>query len=421
MTDAAGGAGAGDPGPRRARRAGRLRRATAWWWPSSSWTAWTAARRRRWRAAWSSRLVRTADGAGRRPPGVRPAPRRARLHSRRALPQRPGAGRRRRPRRQRRARPAGDARRREPAGLMRALEPWVEVPLQTFLDESSARLTLLMTSSGQVVAQHGFSRSLDVMTAAALGAGIGASTEELARLMGSPRFEALVHHGRAAELPARRVHDAAGPVDRSGGLRPGDLGGDRAAVLRSDGAAARRGGAAGAARGSGAAGELRARARCQPQSALRTVATCLSSTSRRARSPARSCTTGRAGPERRRTCSTSTVACRKAAGDGWCRSPPRPTGRCSSTSCPWSSARSPGSRPSSSSTPCRGRATTTPPASWCSRAPTAWSSSPTARPAASTTTWRACRTSRTTCWRRAWTSASCRWSSSTTSRTCRAT
>ena len=78
---------------------------------------------------------------------------------------------------------------------MRALEPWVEGPLQTFLDESSARLTLIMTSSGQVVAQHGFSRSLDVMTAAALGAGIGASTEELARLMGSPRFEALVHHG----------------------------------------------------------------------------------------------------------------------------------------------------------------------------------------------------------------------------------
>ncbi|MBA3895235.1 MAG: hypothetical protein H0X69_16380 [Gemmatimonadales bacterium] len=78
---------------------------------------------------------------------------------------------------------------------MRALEPWVEAPLQTFLAESSARLTLLMTSSGQVVAQHGFSRSLDVMTAAALGAGIGASTEELARLMGSSRFEALVHHG----------------------------------------------------------------------------------------------------------------------------------------------------------------------------------------------------------------------------------
>lgn len=78
---------------------------------------------------------------------------------------------------------------------MRALEPWVVEPLQSFLSESSARLTLLMTSSGQVVAQHGFSRSLDVMTAAALGAGIVASTEELARLVGSSRFEALVHHG----------------------------------------------------------------------------------------------------------------------------------------------------------------------------------------------------------------------------------
>ncbi|MGH7525903.1 MAG: hypothetical protein ACREMX_04300 [Gemmatimonadales bacterium] len=78
---------------------------------------------------------------------------------------------------------------------MRALEPWVEAPLRSFLSESSARLTLLMTTSGQVVAQHGFGRSLDVMTAAALGAGIVASTEELARLMGAARFEALVHHG----------------------------------------------------------------------------------------------------------------------------------------------------------------------------------------------------------------------------------
>jgi hypothetical protein len=65
---------------------------------------------------------------------------------------------------------------------MRALEPWVEAPLQSFLAESSARLTLLITTSGQVVAQHGF-------------AGIVASTDELARLMGAGRFGALVHHG----------------------------------------------------------------------------------------------------------------------------------------------------------------------------------------------------------------------------------
>ncbi|MEO6056318.1 MAG: hypothetical protein ABI860_08080 [Gemmatimonadales bacterium] len=79
---------------------------------------------------------------------------------------------------------------------MRALEPWVAEPLETFLAESAARLTLLMTSSGQVVAQHGFSRSLDVMSAAALGAGIVASTDELARLMGATPYEALVHNGQ---------------------------------------------------------------------------------------------------------------------------------------------------------------------------------------------------------------------------------
>jgi hypothetical protein len=78
---------------------------------------------------------------------------------------------------------------------MRALEPWVVAPLQTFITESSARLILLMTTSGQVVAQHGFSRSVEVMTAAALGAGIVASTEELARIMGGSRFAALVHGG----------------------------------------------------------------------------------------------------------------------------------------------------------------------------------------------------------------------------------
>jgi hypothetical protein len=78
---------------------------------------------------------------------------------------------------------------------MRALEPWVEAPLQTFLTESSASLILLMTTSGQVVAQHGFSRSFEVMTAAALGSAIVASTEELARIMGAPRFGAVVHGG----------------------------------------------------------------------------------------------------------------------------------------------------------------------------------------------------------------------------------
>jgi hypothetical protein len=83
---------------------------------------------------------------------------------------------------------------------MRAVEPWVSEPLARFLDESSARLALLTTSSGQVVAQHGFTRSIDVMSAAALGAGIVASTEALAELLQTSRFGALVHQGARQQV-----------------------------------------------------------------------------------------------------------------------------------------------------------------------------------------------------------------------------
>lgn len=78
---------------------------------------------------------------------------------------------------------------------MRALEPWVSGPLATFLSESSARLALVMTGAGQVVAQHGFTRALDVMSAAALGAAIVSSTEALARLIGCEPFRTVVHQG----------------------------------------------------------------------------------------------------------------------------------------------------------------------------------------------------------------------------------
>jgi hypothetical protein len=79
---------------------------------------------------------------------------------------------------------------------MRVLEPWVAAPLAELVRESSARLALVMTASGQVIGQHGFTRSLDVMAAAALGAGILATTGELARVVGSDAdFGAVVHQG----------------------------------------------------------------------------------------------------------------------------------------------------------------------------------------------------------------------------------
>jgi len=78
---------------------------------------------------------------------------------------------------------------------MRSVEPWVARPLSTFVTESAARVTLLMTPSGQVIAQHGFAGALDVMSAAALGAAIQSSSQELAVLMRWPPFRTMVHQG----------------------------------------------------------------------------------------------------------------------------------------------------------------------------------------------------------------------------------
>jgi hypothetical protein len=78
----------------------------------------------------------------------------------------------------------------------RAVEAWTLEPLVKFVKEAGARLVLLMTSAGQVLAQHGFSRALDVMSAAALGAAIIASTDEIARQLRQPPFAALNHQGQ---------------------------------------------------------------------------------------------------------------------------------------------------------------------------------------------------------------------------------
>jgi hypothetical protein len=76
-----------------------------------------------------------------------------------------------------------------------AVDPWVEKPLEAFVDEAGARLAMLMTPAGQVIAQHGFTRAVDVMAAAALGAGIVASTGEVAKLLDEPLFSVLNHQG----------------------------------------------------------------------------------------------------------------------------------------------------------------------------------------------------------------------------------
>ncbi len=77
----------------------------------------------------------------------------------------------------------------------RAVESWTLEPLDQFIAETGARLTLLLTPAGQVLAQHGFTRAVDVMSSAALGAAIHSSMGEIARMLQQLEFRALNHQG----------------------------------------------------------------------------------------------------------------------------------------------------------------------------------------------------------------------------------
>jgi hypothetical protein len=93
-----------------------------------------------------------------------------------------------------------------------AVEGWMEEPLRRFIDDSRVRLVLLLESSGRVLAQHGFTRSIDVMSACALAAAIHASAAEIGRQLDGNAFTALHHPGTTrqiflGELPtARRAY-----------------------------------------------------------------------------------------------------------------------------------------------------------------------------------------------------------------------
>jgi hypothetical protein len=69
---------------------------------------------------------------------------------------------------------------------MTVVEAWIEGPLKRFVDDAGAELALLLHPSGQVLAQHGFAREVDVMTACALAEG--------------RPFRGLHHSGRTRQI-----------------------------------------------------------------------------------------------------------------------------------------------------------------------------------------------------------------------------
>lgn len=81
-----------------------------------------------------------------------------------------------------------------------AVEAWVEAPLRRYVDEARARLALLLHPSGQVVAQAGFTREVDVMTACALAAATHATAGELGRMVDGRAFRGLHYSGPDKQL-----------------------------------------------------------------------------------------------------------------------------------------------------------------------------------------------------------------------------
>lgn len=76
----------------------------------------------------------------------------------------------------------------------------VRAPMHAFVREARVRLALLVNHSGQVLAQHGFASSYEVVNVASLAAAAHASSRVLAEISGSGHWTHLYHAGRDRQL-----------------------------------------------------------------------------------------------------------------------------------------------------------------------------------------------------------------------------
>ncbi|MGH7709837.1 MAG: roadblock/LC7 domain-containing protein [Gemmatimonadaceae bacterium] len=84
--------------------------------------------------------------------------------------------------------------------MTRTVEPWLATPLAHFVREAGVRCALVLEPSGRVLAAHGFTRSVDVMSACALAAGIHATAAELGRMVQDAPYGALHYRGAGSQL-----------------------------------------------------------------------------------------------------------------------------------------------------------------------------------------------------------------------------
>ena len=80
--------------------------------------------------------------------------------------------------------------------LIEALKP----PIGEFVRESKVRITLLINGAGQVLAQHGFTRSYEVMNVASLAAAAHSASGALAQMAEAQRWHHLHQAGKEQQL-----------------------------------------------------------------------------------------------------------------------------------------------------------------------------------------------------------------------------
>lgn len=73
-------------------------------------------------------------------------------------------------------------------------------PMADFVAESRVRTAILLSDSGQVLAQHGFARRLDIANVATLAAATHASSAALARIIGAGQWVHLHHEGHENQI-----------------------------------------------------------------------------------------------------------------------------------------------------------------------------------------------------------------------------
>jgi hypothetical protein len=95
--------------------------------------------------------------------------------------------------------------------MISVAETWVEAPLKRFVDDARVTFALLIYPSGQVLGQSGFARAVDVMSAAALAAGIYATVRELGRTLDGKGFRDVSHAGAKRRLYLAEVKSPRGP------------------------------------------------------------------------------------------------------------------------------------------------------------------------------------------------------------------